>query len=297
MARIQNTQMARAAQGQNMAAAQPQVKQSMTVMMNSLLDSEGYRKRFEELLGKRTPQFVSALITLCNSTPQLQEAFATAPNTVIQSALKAASFDLPIDPNLGYAYIAPFRNQGRMEATFLLGYKGLIQLAMRTSVYKRINVVGVREGELKKFNRLTEDIELEFIEDEEQREALPIIGWCGYYRLINGMEKIIYMSHRQIEAHERKNRKGQNMTKAWREDFDAMAAKTVLRQLIGKWGLMSIDYKTATPAAIAAADAIAHDMSCDETNMVETEFAITDGEEMQNEQNTDTQNIPGEVHE
>lgn len=296
MARIQNTQMARATQGQNMAAAQPQVKQSTTVMMNSLLDSEGYRKRFEELLGKRTPQFVSALITLCNSTPQLQEAFATAPNTVIQAALKAASFDLPIDPNLGYAYIAPFRNQGRMEATFLLGYKGLLQLAMRTGVYQKINVVDVREGEWKKFNRLTEDIELEFIEDEEQREALPIIGWCGYFRLINGMEKIIYMGRRQIEAHERKNRKGQNMGKGWRENFEAMAAKTVLRQLIGKWGLMSIDYQTATPAAIAAAEAIARG-TFDDDNMVETEFAITDGEEMQNEQNADAQNMPGEVHE
>jgi recombination protein RecT len=296
MARIQNTQMARATQGQNMAAAQPQVKQSTTVMMNSLLDSEGYRKRFEELLGKRTPQFVSALITLCNSTPQLQEAFATAPNTVIQAALKAASFDLPIDPNLGYAYIVPFRNQGRMEATFLLGYKGLLQLAMRTGVYQKINVVDVREGEWKKFNRLTEDIELEFIEDEEQREALPIIGWCGYFRLINGMEKIIYMGRRQIEAHERKNRKGQNMGKGWRENFEAMAAKTVLRQLIGKWGLMSIDYQTATPAAIAAAEAIARG-TFDDDNMVETEFAITDGEEMQNEQNADAQNMPGEVHE
>ncbi len=301
MARIQNTQMARAAQGQNMAAAQPQVKQSMTVMMNSLLDSEGYRKRFDELLGKRTPQFVSALITLCNSTPQLQEAFATAPNTVIQAALKAASFDLPIEPNLGYAYIVPFRNQGRMEATFLLGYKGLLQLAMRTGVYQKINVVDVREGELKKFNRLTEDIELEFIEDEEQREALPIIGWCGYYRLINGTEKIIYMSRRQIEAHERKNRKGQNMSKGWRENFEAMAAKTVLRQLIGKWGLMSIDYQTATPAAVAAAEAIAHgtfdDEAANEINMAEAEFAITDGEERQNEQNADAQNMPGEVHE
>lgn len=281
MPRIQSTQIARATQNQAMQQGQqPAAKQSLTVMMNSILDSQGYRKRFDELLGKRTPQFVSALITLCNSTPQLQEAFTTAPNTVIQSALKAASFDLPIEQSLGYAYIVPFRNQGRMEATFLLGYKGLLQLAMRTGVYQKINVVDVREGELKKFDRLTEDIELEFEEDEDKRDTLPIIGWCGYYRLINGTEKVIYMSRKQIEAHEKRNRKGQNMTKGWRENFEAMAAKTVLRQLIGKWGLMSIDYQTATPQCIAAAEAIAKgtfdDESEREMQFTEADYAILD---------------------
>lgn len=255
MGKIQQTQMARAAAAQ--APAQAPAARSLGAMMNSLLDSEGYRKRFDELLGRRSAQFISALITLCNSTPQLTEAFTTAPNTVIQSALKAASFDLPIEPALGYAYIVPFRNQGRMEAQFVIGYKGLLQLAMRTGVYRKINVVDVREGELKRFDRLTEEVEIEFVEDEEAREALPIVGWCGYFQLTNGMEKTIYMSRAQIEAHEKKNRKGQNMSRGWRENFDAMAAKTVLRRLIGKWGLMSIDYQAATPQTLAAAEAIA----------------------------------------
>lgn len=155
-------------------------------------------------------------------------------------------------------------------------------MAMRTGVYQKINVVDVREGELKKFDRLTEDIELEFEEDEDKRDALPIIGWCGYYRLINGTEKVIYMSRKQIEAHEKRNRKGQNMTKGWRENFDAMAAKTVLRQLIGKWGLMSIDYQTATPQSIAAAEAIAKgtfdDESEREMQLAEADYSVVDEE-------------------
>jgi recombination protein RecT len=118
------------------------------------------------------------------------------------------------------------------------------QLAMRTGAYKTINVVDVRKGELKSYNRLTEDIELEFVEDEDEREALEIIGYVGYYRLVNGAEKTIYMSVKQITAHEKKSRKGDYMGKGWRDDWDAMARKTVYRQLIGKWGVMSIDYQS-----------------------------------------------------
>ena len=242
-------------------------KASLTTMMNSLLDSEGYRRRFDELLGKRAPQFIASIISLVNADKNLQTAFQQAPVTIIQSALKAATYDLPIDPALGYAYIVPFNNtiktengnQKRMEASFILGWKGMNQLAIRTGVYQKINVSDVREGELKKYDRLTEDIEIEWVEDEEDREKLPIIGWVGYYRLINGMEKTIYMSRKQVEAHERKNRKGQYMGKGWRESFDDMAAKTVFRRLIGKYGVMSIDYRTATPEALSAASALADD--------------------------------------
>ena len=147
---------------------------------------------------------------------------------------------------------------------------------MRTGVYRKINVVDVREGELKRFDRLTEEVEIEFVEDEEAREALPIVGWCGYFHLTNGMEKAIYMSRAQIEAHERKNRKGPNMSRGWRENFEAMAAKTVLRRLIGKWGLMSIDYQAATPQTLAAAEAIAKG-TLDDTEAPQTGFA-PDGE-------------------
>lgn len=230
---------------------------SISVMVSSLLDREGYRRRFDELLGKRAPQFVSSIVSMVSADKNLQEAFRNAPLTVIQSALKAATYDLPIDTTLGYAYIVPFRNKGTMEATFILGYKGMLQLALRTGVYKTINVVDVREGELKRYDRLTEEVEIDFVEDEDEREALPIVGWAGYFRLINGTEKTIYMTRKQIEAHEKKHRKGQYMGKGWRDDFEAMARKTVLRRLLGTWGIMSIDYQRADAATVAAADAIA----------------------------------------
>lgn len=246
--------------------AAPAAKASQTVnqLMNSILDGEGMRKRFNDLLGKRAPQFISSIVSMVNADKTMQMAFYESPMTVIQAALKAATFDLPIDQNLGYAYIVPFKNYKKdigksvYEATFILGWKGMHQLALRTGAYKTINVIDVREGELESYNRLTEEVKINFIEDEEERESKPVIGYLGYYRLVNGAEKTIYMSLKQIEAHELKFRKGQNMGKGWREDFDAMARKTVYRKLIGKWGVMSIDYRTVGEGQ-QIADALAAD--------------------------------------
>lgn len=159
---------------------------SVNQILNGILDGENMRRRFDELLGKRAPQFISSLITLVNATPELQQAVYESPATVIQAALKAATYDLPIDQSLGYAYIVPFKNTikqpdgsftKRMDASFIIGWKGMNQLAMRTGAYKTINVLDVREGELKKYNRLTEEITLEFVEDEDERESLPVVGY------------------------------------------------------------------------------------------------------------------------
>lgn len=252
------------------ASAAPAKRQqnSVNAMMNAILDGEGMRKRFDELLGKRAPQFISSLITVVNAEPALQRAMVEAPMTVIQAGLRAAMYDLPIDPGLGYAYIIPFNNRKKQpdgsvvqvaEASFIMGYKGMVQLALRSGVYSRVpDAVDVREGELVKYDRLTGDAEFKWIEDEEEREKLPVIGYAGYFRLQNGAEKTIYMTKKQIEAHEKKNRKGQYMGKGWRDDWDAMAKKTVLRRLIGHYGVMSIDYQhSADPAAVAAAEAVA----------------------------------------
>jgi recombination protein RecT len=241
--------MAGLIQRQTSMQREPQ-KTSVTQLLNDALDREGMRKRFDELLGKRTPQFISSIVSMVNADKSLQQAFYESPMTVIQASLKAAMYDLPIDQSLGYAYIVPFKNYKkdigakRMEASFILGWKGMHQLALRTGAYKTINVVDVREGELKRYNRLTEEVDIDFIEDEDTREALPVIGYVGYYRLINGAEKTIYMSVKAIAAHEEKFRKGEHQGKGWRDDWDAMARKTVYRILIGKWGVMSIDYRT-----------------------------------------------------
>lgn len=259
-----NTGLIQQKQQQAVAAKTEQGKQTVNALMNSLLDSEGMRARFDSLLGKRAPQFVSSLITLVNADANLQKAFYEAPMTIIQAGLKAASFDLPIEPSLGFAYIVPFNNnkdgQKRTEATFVMGYKGLVQLCLRTGAYSRIpDAVDVREGELVSYDRLTGDAVFNWIEDEDERDKLPVIGYVGYFRLKNGAEKTLYMSKKQIEAHEKKNRKGQYMGKGWREDYDAMAKKTVIRRLINHYGLMSIDYQNGDEATVKAAQAVMMD--------------------------------------
>ena len=218
---------------------------SINQIMSAMLEKEGIKKRFDELLGKRSAQFVSSIVSLVNADSNMQQAFYESPMSVIQAGLKAATFDLPVDQNLGYAYIVPFRNKGKMTANFILGWKGMHQLAIRTGAYKTINVVDIREGELKSYNRLTEDIDIDFIDDEDDRESKKVIGYVGYYRLVNGAEKTIYMSVKQIENHEKKYRKGEYQGKGWRDDWDAMARKTVYRKLIGKWGVMSIEYQNS----------------------------------------------------
>lgn len=272
----ESTIIQNAAQNNTPAAKQ---KTSLNAMMNSILDGEGMRKRFDELLGKRAPQFISSIVSLVNADANLQKAFVEAPMTVIQSALKAATFDLPIEPSLGYAYIVPFNNsikegnnwRKRMEANFIIGYKGMIQLCLRTGAYSRVpDAVDVREGELVSYDRLTGDAVFKWEEDESVREALPIIGYAGYFRLKNGAEKTIYMTKAQITAHEKKNRKGDYMGKGWRDDFDAMARKTVIRRLVGHYGLMSIQYQNGSEEIVKLANAVMNDEIPYETTTTET---------------------------
>ncbi len=269
-----------------MTAAQSNTPAQQTVnqIMSSILDGEKMRTRFDELLGKRAPQFISSIVTMVNADQNLQRAFYEAPMTVIQAGLKAAAFDLPIDQSLGYAYIVPFNKnfktkdgewRSKMEATFILGWKGMHQLALRTGAYKTINVVDVREGELKSYDRLTEEVVLEFIEDDDVREATPVIGYVGYYRLVNGAEKTIYMTVKQIENHEKKFRKGKNMGFGWQNDWDAMARKTVYRRLIGKWGVMSIEYQTQQEGATLAQQ-MQDEITYETTGTVEADFSVDD---------------------
>lgn len=268
-------------------------KASLAETMNNLLDQNGIKTRINELLGSRAPQFVGSLVSLVNADASLQQAFQQAPMTVIQAGLRAATYDLPIDPQLGFSYIVPFKDNskgGIMTANFIMGYKGMYQLALRTGVYTKLNVVDVREGELVKFNRLTEDIEFNFIDDFEKRNKAKIIGYCGMFRLVNGMEKVIYMTVEEIQAHELKNRKGKYMGKGWRDDFESMCSKTVLRRLIGKWGIMSIDYKTATPDVVKAAEAIMLDEQESDPKAIEVETVET----INNDDETDQPSVMSE---
>ena len=231
-------------------------KATPTAILNTILDGDSMRKRFSELLGDRAPQFISSIITLTNSSPELQKVCAEDPMSIIAAGLRAATYDLPVDVNLGYAYIIPRRNTvtvngqktKRWQASFQIGYKGLIQLCVRSGMYKILpNGCDVREGELIGYDRLKGTADFDWILDEDEREKTPIIGFAAYFQMLNGAEKTLYMSKKQIEAHEQKYRSGEYMGKGWRDDWNAMAVKTVVSALIRKHGIMSIEYRAGSP--------------------------------------------------
>lgn len=199
--------------------------------IKQLMNADSVKKRFEETLGKKAPQFMASVINLVNSDTNLQKCDQMS---VVSSAMVAAALDLPIDKNLGYAWVVPYGT----KATFQIGYKGYIQLALRTGQYRNINVIEVYEGELVKWNRLTEEIEL----DLDGRKSDKVIGYTGYFELINGFRKTVYWSREDIERHKKKFSK---TGFAWKDNYDAMAMKTVVRNMLNKWGILSIDMQKA----------------------------------------------------
>ena len=282
-----NDLIQKAATANKPKTAEQKTGPSINMIMNTVLDGNGMRKRFDELLGKRAPQFISSIVSTVNADQGLQKAMVDSPLTVVQSALKGATFDLPVDPTLGYGYMVSFRNgkTGKYEAQYIIGYRGMLQLALRTGAYSRVpDAVDVREGELVHYDRLTGDAEFSWIEDEDEREKLPIIGYAGYFRLKNGAEKTIYMTKKQIENHERKNRKGEYMGMGWKNDWDAMARKTVIRRLLSKYGLMSIEYQNGNQDIVNLATAAMQDDQVSDTteysNIIDVD--ATTGEVIEN---------------
>lgn len=265
MATVKGTVLAKRNAGQPLEKAH----ENVATLFNALISKEGFQKRFDELLGARAPQFISSMVTMINDDPYMMEVFRDNPISIIKAGLRAAAYDLPIDPALGQAYIVPFRNKGKMEATFIIGYKGLYQLAVRTGVYKKINVVDVRQGELISYDRLTEEAELKWYINDEERQKVPIAGYLAYFELKNGMRKVIWRTTEEINYHERKFRKGDSPSKGWRDNWEAMASKTVLRELLGKWGLLSINYQTADPATLKIASDLATGQIDDEQHVID----------------------------
>jgi recombination protein RecT len=221
----------------------PKQVSAQNLGLKSLLSTPTMQKKFEQVLSKKAPQFMASVLNLYNGDPNIQ---AAEPMSIVSSAMVAASLDLPIDKNLGYAWIVPFYDskKGHKAAQFQLGYKGYIQLALRTGQYKGINVIPVHEGELVKWNRLTEEIELNL----EAATSETVIGYCGYFKLINGFEKTVYWTREEVEAHRIKHNKAKDkksLNNVWKSDYDAMAMKTVLRNMLGKWGILSVEMQTA----------------------------------------------------
>lgn len=201
-------------------------------------------QRLNELLGKRAPQFVTSLVSAVNANTLLA---GCKPESVLTAALTAASLDLPINQNLGFAYLIPYKNKGGEVCQFQMGYKGFIQLAQRSGYYKTINATEVRDGEIIGQNRLSGEIEFDWIEDDAEREKKPVIGYVAYFRLLNGFEKAVYWSVDKIEAHAKKYSKSYAKygSGLWKDDFDSMAKKTVLKLLISKFGPLNTQLQEA----------------------------------------------------
>lgn len=196
--------------------------------------------------GKDGTKFISAVVSAVNANPQLQEC---TNQSILAAALLGESLKLSPSPQLGQYYMVPFNDKIKGKvAQFQLGYKGYIQLAIRSGQYKKLNVIAIKEGELIRFNPLEEEIEVKLIEDEEERENAPTIGYYAMFEYTNGFKKAMYWSKKKMEAHAMKYSMGYRAKKGytfWEKDFDAMAFKTMLRQLISKWGIMSIEMQSA----------------------------------------------------
>ena len=223
-----------------MSNTQQQIAKTNSYSVKELTDMESVKKKFDDVLGKRAPQFITSLINIVNSDRNLQKATSSS---VVASALVAASLNLPINPSLGYMYIIPYGH----TATPQIGYKGYIQLAQRSGQYEQLNAIPVYDDEFKAWNPLTEEIDYEpKFRDREDNEK-PV-GYLAFFKLINGFKKTVFWTYKQVDDHRKKfsqGNKGDKPIGVWKDNFNAMALKTVLRNLLTKWGPMTVDMQAA----------------------------------------------------
>ncbi len=231
-------------------AVAPQQPQTATLRVNfeKAVNNDLVKAKFREVLGKNADAFVGSLLSLVKNNELLLKA---APNTVIAAAMQAATLKLPINQNLGLAYIVPYWNSRAKEnqAQFQMGWKGLVQLAERTGQYKTINASVVYEGQIEDIDFITGNI------IRGKKISDTVVGYVAYIEFLNGFSKTFYMSKEEVEAHASKYsqsyRKGYGV---WKDNFDAMALKTVIKLLISKYGIMSIEMESSSLARALAAD-------------------------------------------
>ena len=207
------------------------------------IQSNTYKNLINNTLGdeKKAQRFIASISSAVSANPSLQECDA---GTILSGALLGEALNLSPSPQLGQYYLVPFNTKNGKQAQFQLGYKGYIQLAIRSGQYKKLNVLAIKEGELVNYDPLNEEIEVNLIEDEVQRENAKTIGYYAMFEYTNGFRKAIYWSKAKMEKHALQYSKGYAAKKGytfWEKDFDAMAFKTMLRQLISKWGVMSVE--------------------------------------------------------
>ena len=214
---------------------------------NHMILGDYAQNYLKSVLGENKSSFVNNLVSLVSNDKALQ---VCDPTTVMFAGLKATSLGLPLDNNLGFAYVIPFRDtkSGTTVATFMLGYKGVAQLAIRSGQFETINVTDVREGELKGRNRMTGELEFDWIVDDAARLKAKVIGYVGYFKLLSGYSKTTYWSVEELKQH------GLNYSQTfkkfgkgvWNDNFDAMCKKTVLKLMLNKGDApMSVEMQQA----------------------------------------------------
>lgn len=218
--------------------------------MATFLNNDAVKENVMSVVGEKDyTSFVTAIVSAVQTNKDLAQC---TNNSILNAALLGQSLKLSPSPQLGHYYMVKYENKGVAEATFQIGAKGLLQLAMRSGQYRRINVLDVREGELKRYDPFTEQYEFSAIQDPKKREKAAVIGYYAYFELTNGYRKDLYWTYDQMQNHAKQYSKGykSDLSKGtsytfWSKNFDEMAKKTMLRQLISKWGVMSTEFQTA----------------------------------------------------
>lgn len=244
--------------------------------LTAYLTNDAVKRQINNVVGgKNGDRFIASIVSAVQVNSDLQKC---TNQSILSAALLGESLKLSPSPQLGQYYMVPFKNnkKGCKEAQFQLGYKGYIQLAIRSGQYKKLNVLAIKEGELVRFDPLNEEIEVNLIDDEEAREEAKTIGYYAMFEYTNGFRKAMYWSKKKMEAHALKYSKGYAAKKGytfWEKDFDGMAYKTMLRQLISKWGIMSIDMQNAMESDMAV---IHEDGTKDYVDTVSEENIVAD---------------------
>lgn len=214
--------------------------------LKSLIKDPVVQEKFKEILGKNSSAFLMSVLNSTQNSPQLVEA---EPQSILMASAVAATLNLPIDPNLGMAYLIPFKDKRRNNQTFAqfqLGYKGFIALCHRTGQFSRINVEVVYEGEIKYIDRLSGDISFEWIQDQDERKKRKMVGVVAFFKLNNGFEKTFFMTEAELEAHGKKYSQSYKANFGlWKDDPISMKKKTVLKLLLEKYAPKSVELMQA----------------------------------------------------
>lgn len=251
-------------EGLIMAVSNSLVEQEKKPKFSTFLTSTLVKQKINEVVGGKDGQrFMTQILSAVTNNPALAEC---DPMTILNCAFLGEALKLSPSPQLGHYYMIPFENKktGITKAQFIPGYKGLIQLAIRTGQYKKLNVLAIKEGEFIRYDPMNEEIEVNLMDSELERENTPTVGYYAMFELGNGFRKALYWTREKMEIHADKYSSAFSSAKAqlikdgkmpqsemwkyssyWYKDFDGMAYKTMLRQLISKWGIMSIEMLTA----------------------------------------------------